>query len=39
MLKKTDAGNRAVRLLGVTISHLTTEIPVNEPLQMELPLN
>ena len=38
MLKKTDAGNRAVRLLGVTISHLTTEIPVNEPLQMELPL-
>lgn len=39
MLRKTDAGNKAVRLLGVTISHLTTDIPVNEPSQMELPLN
>jgi DNA polymerase IV len=39
MLRKTDAGNRAVRLLGVTISHLTTDILVNESFQMELPLN
>lgn len=38
LLKKTEAGSRAVRLLGVTVSHLTTDIPVNESLQLELPL-
>jgi DNA polymerase-4 len=37
LLKKTEAGVRAVRLLGVTVSHLTTDIPVGEPLQLELP--
>ncbi|MCW8859861.1 MAG: DNA polymerase IV [Deltaproteobacteria bacterium] len=37
LLQKTDAGARAVRLLGVTLSHLTTDIPVVESLQMELP--
>ena len=38
LLKKTEAGRRPVRLLGVTISHLTTEIAVIDSLQMELPL-
>ena len=37
LLQKTEAGDRTVRLLGVTISHLTTDIPANEPLQLELP--
>ncbi len=37
LLLKTAAGDRAVRLLGVTISHLTTDIPADEPLQLELP--
>lgn len=37
LLQKTDAGARAVRLLGVTISHLTTDICAVESLQMELP--
>jgi len=37
LLLKTEAGDRAVRLLGVTISHLTTDIPADEPLQLELP--
>ena len=39
LLKRTDAGRRAVRLLGITISHLTTDVPVSESLQMELPLD
>jgi DNA polymerase-4 len=38
LLKKTEAGQRPVRLLGVTISHLTTEIPAINSSQMELPL-
>lgn len=38
LLKRTDAGKRAVRLLGITISHLTTEVPVSDSLQMDLPL-
>ena len=37
LLQKTEAGERAVRLLGVTISHLTTDMPADEPLQLELP--
>ena len=37
LLVKTAAGKRPVRLLGLTISHLTTEIPANESLQLELP--
>lgn len=37
LLAKTEAGERAVRLLGITISGLTTDIPAEEPLQMELP--
>jgi DNA polymerase-4 len=38
LLKKTAAGEKAVRLLGVTVSHLTMDIPAGEPLQLELPL-
>lgn len=37
LLGKTEAGQRSVRLLGLTISGLTTDIPAEEPLQMELP--
>ncbi|MCD6582350.1 MAG: DNA polymerase IV [Desulfuromusa sp.] len=37
LLQKTEAGDRKIRLLGVTISHLTTDIPADEPLQLELP--
>ncbi|WP_321371249.1 DNA polymerase IV [uncultured Desulfuromusa sp.] len=37
LLQKTDAGNRAVRLLGVTVSHLTTDIVAVESQQMDLP--
>ena len=37
LLKKTDAGERSVRLLGVTVSHLTTDVPALESLQLELP--
>jgi len=37
LLEKTAAGQRAVRLLGLTISHLTTDIPLVESLQLELP--
>ena len=37
LLQKTEAGDRKVRLLGVTISHLTTDISADEPLQLELP--
>jgi len=35
LLFKTCAGEMAVRLLGVTISNLTTDIPAEEGLQME----
>lgn len=38
LLKRTEAGTRPVRLLGVTISQLTTDIPVLDSMQMELPL-
>ncbi len=37
LLKKTDAGEKSVRLLGVTVSHLTTDVPALESLQLELP--
>jgi DNA polymerase-4 len=37
MLAKTEAGARAVRLLGLTVSNLTTDIPFDETAQMELP--
>ncbi|MCF6266482.1 MAG: DNA polymerase IV [Desulfuromusa sp.] len=37
LLRKTRAGENAVRLLGVTISNLTSDIPAAETLQMELP--
>lgn len=37
LLTNTEAGERAVRLLGITISGLTTDIPAEEPLQLELP--
>ncbi len=37
LLAKTEAGERAVRLLGITISGLTTDILAEELLQMELP--
>lgn len=36
LLGKTDAGKRSVRLLGLTVSQLTSEVPVDE-LQLELP--
>lgn len=37
LLARTGAGSRAVRLLGLTVSNLTTEIPFDETAQMELP--
>lgn len=37
LLGKTEAGERAVRLLGLTISGLTSGIPLAESLQLELP--
>ncbi|WP_369682054.1 hypothetical protein [Malonomonas rubra] len=37
MLDKTEAGERPVRLLGLTISGLTSDLPAEEPLQLELP--
>jgi len=37
LLSKTGAGDKAIRLLGVTISNLTSDVPVGEKLQMELP--
>ncbi len=37
LLCKTQAGEKSVRLLGVTISKLTTEIPAEKIAQMELP--
>jgi len=37
MLLRTEVGTRPVRLLGLTISNLTTDIPVDQAMQMELP--
>ena len=37
MLDKTEAGTRAVRLLGLTVSNLTTDIPFDGMKQLELP--
>ena len=37
LLQKTVAGQQAVRLLGVTISNFTTDIPIHDPLQLKLP--
>ena len=39
LLQKTDAGNKMVRLLGLTISQLTSDIPVEVPRQMEFVFN
>ncbi|MBN1956979.1 MAG: DNA polymerase IV [Desulfuromonadales bacterium] len=39
LLKRTAAGQRAVRLLGVTISQLTNEVSASGSLQLELPLD
>ena len=39
MLARTEAGMRPVRLLGLTVSNLTTDIPVDETAQMELPFH
>ncbi len=37
LLAKTAAGQRSVRLLGLTVSQFNQEIPVADPLQLELP--
>jgi len=37
LLNKTEAGVRPVRLLGITVSNLTTDIPLETSPQMELP--
>jgi DNA polymerase-4 len=37
LLNKTEAGGRPVRLLGLTVSNLTTDIPVEISPQLELP--
>lgn len=37
LLDKTSAGPRPVRLLGLTISNLTTDIPLDNTAQLELP--
>lgn len=37
LLNKTESGPRPVRLLGLTVSNLTTDIPIDESAQMELP--
>lgn len=37
LLDKTEAGQRPVRLLGLTVSNLTTDVPIDESAQMELP--
>ncbi|PLY11602.1 MAG: DNA polymerase IV [Desulfuromonas sp.] len=37
LLKETEAGARAVRLLGLTVSQLTTEIPLPDGPQLTLP--
>jgi len=39
MLARTEAGMRPVRLLGLTISNLTTDILVQQTAQMELPFH
>ena len=39
LLGKTCVGDRAVRLLGVTISNLTTDIPAEKILQLEFPFS
>ncbi len=37
LLETTEAKKRAVRLLGITLSSLTTEVPAEPPVQLELP--
>ena len=37
LLKQTEAGERAVRLLGLTVSHLTSDVPVDDDQQLPLP--
>ncbi len=37
LMKKTAAGRQSVRLLGLTVSQFEQEIPVIDPLQLELP--
>ena len=37
LLGKTAAGSKAVRLLGISVSNLTADIPLDDRLQMELP--
>ena len=37
LLGKTDAGQQAVRLLGLSVSQFEQDIPVADPLQLELP--
>jgi DNA polymerase-4 len=37
LLAKTAAGQLSVRLLGLTVSHFNQDIPVADPLQLELP--
>jgi DNA polymerase-4 len=37
LLNKTAAGERAVRLLGLTVSQFNQDIPVLDPLQLDLP--
>jgi len=37
LLAKTDAGQQSVRLLGLSVSQFDQEIPVIDPLQLELP--
>ncbi len=39
LLDKTEAGQRSVRLLGITISNLTSDIVVDDAPQLELPFN
>lgn len=39
LLDKSVVGAQAVRLLGLTISGLTTQIQVDDPLQLEFPFN
>lgn len=38
LLAKTEAGRKPVRLLGLTVSQLTSEVPLDE-LQLELPFD
>jgi DNA polymerase IV len=37
LLAKTAAGTRPVRLLGLTVSQLTSELPLDDPQQLDLP--